>query len=471
MKQEFTGTWYLPEFSNQKISGLLKIDDNSIYLTLYSNIDFEGRKIEEFGQSIREHYPVILGDTNHQKLSIYNAEFEHSSLIDANLTIFTLSVDLVIEGEHLTNLVEPLFSSITISATYLTHWMDEQEFIFQKLKTPLNDLDSRVNKLIAIDIADDYKIIIDRFVRKKDITDRHKLTYQIHHSIIIKSAKPKSYSEFQSKTNELKRFMELGINTPIATYATSLGDNQDIHKHLVHQAKRAIIVNKDQNSFRSRHAMLFSYKILGDADFKMVTQNWFRSIDTHLLIYDIFLDTYLWFEGTEAYISEVMFKNRVLNIIQGLEAFHTIEFKGDDETKEEFKKGLKDMCDKLSLSTEDKNWLGKRTHPASKTLPQRLQYILTIFPFITEGILISQQEATTFTEDLCEIRNSLSHGRKMKPLRNNMSALYNVSRILLLCYILKNLGLDNKRITELIMRCDDYGPTLEYLRHHKKAMQ
>lgn len=465
MKQEFNGTWYLSEFSQQRIPGVLKVDDNQIELTLYSNVDLEGRKIEGFGETIRDFHSVILGETLHQKITVFNAEFESSHPIDTNLTILRLSADLVIEGAHLTNLNDPLFSTVTTSFTYLTHWMDEQQFIYEKIETPLKDLDPRVNKLIRIDVADDYTITIDRFVRKKNITDTHKLSYQIHHSVIISNTKNKSFYEFLNKTNELKRFIELGVNTPIGTSITCAGDLTNGQRYWVHQAKRAVIFNKDPNSFRAKHQMLFSYRILGSTQFEMLVQNWFRTINTHLLIYDIFLDTHLWFEGTGAYISHIMFQNRILNVIQGLEAYHTVKYKHEEETKEEFKNSLKAIC--LALSSADKKWLKKRTHSASKSLSERLQYIIEDFRAITKDIITSKQQVLSFIDDLTEIRNSLSHGRKMKPITNKMSTLYNISRILLLCCILQNLGLENKRIVELVTRCDDYRTILVYLSQHR----
>lgn len=189
---------------------------------------------------------------------------------------------------------------------------------------------------------------------------------------------------------------------------------------------------------------------------------WFDTLKTHAVIYDIYIDTNEWFENSGVYLTPVMYNNRILNLVQALEAFHTIEYESEDESGEDFKKGLSDIF-KLLNDEKDKKWIEDRTTPKRKTLRQRLTRLLDDYSIIMDEMFSDYTSKKKFITKLSELRNKLSHARHQSTdLNSDTQEYYFKAKLLLVACILKKLGFDIGQIKNTLESSRQYGSTYEF---------
>lgn len=463
MKTEYSGVWWSPKFQNVKLPGVLKIEGDNIELALYAEQDFRGIPFSESSDGV-DMYRVILGESRGHKITLLNCSFSGSDSISDTLNTFGVRPEVVIDGKHYNTSDEIVFDRISCSYSFLSAWMEDlsKASEFSHIETPLQDFDDRLHKQVSIDIGDGLTLQIVQFLRKHHITQRRKTSFEIHHVVNILSKDVKSFETFKLKVHEFRKFLELSLTTSVSVWFHSAGVSGSGQESIRFYYPQIKSTKPNTSSDFFPHArMLLSYYKLTNKEFPFVIANWFKTISKYGIVYDFFLDTNKWFEGTGASITSVMFNNRVLNMIQGLESFHMLARGSELESKGDFETKFNELTS--GLSADQIQWLRKRSGPLHKDLRTRLTELVEEFGFMLEKVLLSSKDRKSFIHHVKEIRDMLSHARHTEPdVGINNEPLYVASRILLLTCILHTLGLDKVRIKELINRASDYHRELSF---------
>lgn len=467
MKTTYHGEWYSPKYPEVRLQGILEIEDDAIELKLYSPVDFRGEPLNGDGDRISM-YSTILGDCQLGKLvTLLDCEWTHSNPISDSFGIFSLRPQIVFEGQHYKNRDEIMFNSISCSYSYLSAWIEDCRTgsDLDKFDEPFSDFDSRFNKTVSIDVGEGFTIRIVQFLRKKGFSIQRKVSFQIHHVVNIVSLEPRVFNVFEMKAHHFRRLLQIGMDTNIRA---------EFHEGYTHDARISIYhphnkLNKGINSDSplSQGKMLFSYYKLSETDFKTVIRKWFDTIDKYGVIYDFYTDSNQWFKGTGAYLTSVMFNNRILNMMQGLESFHTLSDVDELESEDAFETKFQEVIS--GLSELHVNWLRERTRRLSKSLRTRLRELVNKFGSIFDMLLVTSREKKDFVDDLVEYRNRLSHGRHTtSDIEIEIEELYLKAKILLLACILHNLGLKDVTIKKMIRESFDRGNELRFCEYRRQ---
>lgn len=464
MKQQIEGDWFIPSYPSTKLPGILTIDESEIVLALFSQVDFTGQPIFDNANEIHR-YTIILGEYRNRKITLLNSDLLTKNKIGETLHTFTVSPETVLEGAHFNNEQEIKINSMSCSYSFITAWMEDlmHESHFKDKQGQFHDFDGRFYKRISVEIDDEFMLHIEQFLREHDLAKRNSVSFRIHHSVVFTAKRERGMVEFERKAIQFQKLMELGLDCPSRTQFLRMSqEGTNGESILIWRIKKGNSASIDADSYRNHGSMLFSYFKLGENEFKQVIQNWFNQLKTYEVVYNIYLDTHQWFKDSGAYLTSIMFNNRFLNVMQGLEHYHRLANEQSDESKKEFEAKFQTILCKLEITEQE--WLKERTSPLSKKLRKRLNELLKNYDYVFAKILTNRERRDTFINQLCEIRNSLSHGRNTNlDIGAQKYEIYEQARILLLACILDSLGITKEKAQSLITRSHEYGPKLDYM--------
>ena len=466
MSRDFSGLWCSPKFPEVKLPGVLAIEKERIELILYGSNDFRGKP---HGSDRVDTYSVLFGECHGKKITLLDSHFSWYKPIASQMHSFGVKPEIVLEGCHYETRNDIQLCRVSCNFSFLSAWMEDMSrgSVYSDLDKQLVGFDDRLAKRIEINIDEDLTISINQFLREDDAIQNRRLSYQVHHQVQFQTKAKKNIDFFIAKAHEFRRLMELGLTeTVYAQFHSAHADERGGDWIFIFHTLGKNADSKNSDSFFAPATMLFDYYRLGEKEFKNIIRQWYRTLSKFGIIYDFLLDTHRWFRGTGESLTSVMFNNRVLNMLQGLEAFHTIDHPEEDETKEEFKARFKEIIS--SLNTKDKDWLKRRTQRATKNLEFRLHALLKQFGYMLDKCLISEAEKNEFVQKLVELRNSLSHGRHTDPyLGVENEVLYLEVKILLTTCILHKLGLNPDVIKQLLNSSSKYGHELGFCAHKR----
>jgi hypothetical protein len=202
-----------------------------------------------------------------------------------------------------------------------------------------------------------------------------------------------------------------------------------------------------------------------------VIQKWFEN-QKYYVLYDYYIDSNHRFKDKEILLTNVMFNNRVLNLIQGLDSYHmnTLqepEHIANDEEKKEFQENKEAVVAILKSSGNKalKDWMhNKVTYRKASPKPQP-NIIVIIEKVLTEvrpSLNSRFHKAWLFKEFprlAGEIRDQLSHGHQKETSQGPiMPMIFHLSQIILATCILRSLG-----VTDISDKIERYSPFSEYI--------
>jgi hypothetical protein len=144
-----------------------------------------------------------------------------------------------------------------------------------------------------------------------------------------------------------------------------------------------------------------------------------------------------------------MFNNRLLNLIQAIESYHTILNSEIDDRNFKFFETKKFEILQQIPNQEDREWIEKRTFPETKTLANRLNEIIQKFE-LKKTLFKNRRELDSFIYKLKKIRDDLSHGNILEYPPETVEYLYKKTRIIVDFCILSILGFSNVKIKDLL---------------------
>lgn len=205
---------------------------------------------------------------------------------------------------------------------------------------------------------------------------------------------------------------------------------------------------KVSNSFFSDAGLNTKDKYL----FKILRQ-WFNN-KRYRYVYYLYIDSNDWFHGTGRLISNVIFNNRFLNMIQALEHFHRIYFNNEKVDNPDYDTHTGGNLNKLEkfLQNEEnlfcwvKAQIKKIKGKIDITLVQRLEELIEYVKGIS-----SEVEFHDFSKKVKSFRDSMSHGYLDEVYKGvELEISFYQSKYLLLCCILKNLDIEENKINSII---------------------
>lgn len=477
--RKYNGKWFVP-YSSVEISGVLivNIQDSFQELKIYSSFDFNGIEIQSENY-IPQNYKTVCGSCDlSNNFTLTDCKFKSYTYFIDNLyeivyePVFSYSGGVFYSHENI------LATQLTCMYPYLSAWYDTNQLFFgshfQTIEeNQLKRTISTENLKTTIKINSSFSIEIERYYEQNDMPFSREVSIEIKHYVNFKSAEPIPLSELKKKAYSFMQLMMLSIGKQMYINFTSVIVETSELEVLDKPIRNRLNINYFHN-YRKRNIvkyeevdrqyMLFYGGERNKEQLNKIIINWYNSYIEFSTIYGIYLETFEWFKGTDIVLTEIMFKNRFLNLIQALESYHSlIDSKHKNEDKDEIKNKVEILID--HLNARDKEWIIERISPKYVTLGIRLKdLIFCKLSNITSEFFYTRKEKESFIYHVTEIRNGISHGRNVTFDSNKISDYYNKALMLLLCCILKNLNFTNDEIKTMILKTTSYANRIIYIK-------
>lgn len=457
---EHSGEWYLP--AGKKFPGQLIINNKkeSITLEFFGNEFIEGISIDPPNTYPQHFHPVIFGDKI--TATLYNCHWAGCSKIGKDLYRITYRIEYVFGGVHFADTELPVRYGSFIFP-HLATWFDGAEF-HDKLKGKQGlfvDGEHVVQDMLKTDeikINEDITIFFEDKVRES--IDKLDISYKVTYEKLTHFQYSKD-TPFKTLLKDAVTFLKLlsfCFGKPLNCFIVYVGADRSKlrsnHNYYINdKASVQVHVNNyslkrekkiETHSYHGRHMLLSGWTCSRD-EMRQVIINWFAN-ERLYNIYEYYLDSNDWLQGTKAKLSNIMFNNRFLNLIQGLE----------DYFREHFETMLT-QADRQEFELKKDNVLGGIKDPGLKkwlnntfkftgypTLEQKLAKIVSELSGdmskLLDGLSIDW-----FPESATHFRHQLSHGMaKEINLGRQLHRDYHTAQLLLGVCILRSL-----RVAEL----------------------
>ena len=480
------GEWFLPG-SSHKLPGRLLYDDTKkqIILEFVSNSHLDGNAImgppptnpryhTTFpNRNYKANHPIILGSVP-EEITLYYCEIASITKIGKDLHKVQYQIQYVFYGIHKLTPEDLQVSSGTILYPYLGCWYDSEGFLeednaFQNSMPILNR--AHYADPSTISCGEGLNIVISD-VNKSD--QRHKgngLSLYKDKSTKFNYSQLVPFNHLIRDALIFRKLLEFAFGRPLYFQLQELQMIQN------DQVLRVPIWNVGHHNGQeianlTRHQ---SYMLISDwnADREIlnsVIQKWFENQKYHAL-YDLYIDSNHSFKDKEILLTNIMFNNRVLNLIQGLDSYHKNTFQ-DTETipnekeKKEFQENKEAVVAILKNINKDlKDWMhDKVTYRKAAPKPQP-NIVLIIEKVLSEAkpLLDPRFDKAWLLKEFPtlagEIRDELSHGHQKETSKGPiMPIIFQLGQIILATCILHSLG-----VTEISDKIKCYSPFSEYI--------
>ena len=460
---EYTGEFFLPG-REKKYPGRVVGDEerNELILEIYGNETIEGNEIEKniLNSNLVYHHQIILGNTTHpQNITLLKCKWHGTKQIGKSIFIVSYRIETIILNALIKSNSELKFDYITISIPYVSSWYDDWPSTNKFLISP----ESKGEETNSISINNNLSInFIDftssnslefgkvketntkKYVQFKYVNGEH---FDVIISDVVRFTKLLEFSlseqiHFKLIDSIIKKRYTIASDTNFSDLDTVyilfknffFVHKQDVDKHYIHQNK-----------------MLISRDGLGKNQLNNVIANWFIN-KAYYHIYDFYLDSNNWFEGTGAVLSNVMFNNRFLNLIQALEDYHRKTNEVLNPDKAEFDKNKKEVLKLLNKKSSLKKWANDRlNYNKLPSLKERIESLIRKSDDITSKLFEDKNIFKNFPQLAKKYRNFLSHGDLKGTFQGEeLHKLFFMAQVLLAIFILKSLKLKNGTILSLM---------------------
>lgn len=480
--QEKNGIWYLAH-EGKKIPGKLVIDSKAFSLTLflYTNLDFNGNKIETIKRGF-ENIEVLFGEVDiRMHITLQNCRLLGASRI-GDIWELRYKPEVAFLDGHLINQSANTFYEVTCSYPYLSSWYDTNRLYFGSFSVDSDRMKPALSSedlFDQIEIDDTLSIIIEREYFENAFLMKKEVSSSIQHFVRFKSTYPRTFEEFRKLAFQFLQLIQLSTGKlGYIDFVSASANPKDI-RTLTQQIKTKdnypylpiVLFDKDQRRNRRKSDYIHQNMMLfyGGDNRKQSLNNiigvWYKTYNTYSSIYNRFLDTFEWLQGTDATLSHVMFYNRFLNLIQALESYHLITYPdfNSNITKRENER-IKEILKHIENS-EDREWLFKKISlhvPLKKRLQDLMHKHLL---FITSEIFLNKKDRDSFIFKVKRVRDDLSHGREVDIPEQDIGEYYEKALLMLLSCILLSLGLNEEQAKQAIFSTHKYEQTIAYIQY------
>lgn len=421
---EYKGYWYLPSDPENAIAGILTfVPNESIKLELIGN--FEKSAIGIITSSERSSIDIILGITSDaHEITLINCHPSGCSYnFSCSFPITKFSIQYCLNGIHVENFKDKRFSWSDITIPELTTWCYpaalESVYGFNekgktnKISVSINT-DEVIKPITSVDINNLTTLNLMKDVQFNESENHLNQTFKQSTYLQIQKRNKSSISDFLSDIDLFEKFMSLASLTTIKVTNISLYDVQNYqeldNKEKIFHPIELLYVQRSVTAVKTKEIdFLFTFSQIQDI-FPEVIRKWYSEtsdiipIRTHLI---------------QSVKSKNVFDSTdYLIVIQAIEGF-CIRFRKE------------------------------------QTLTNELEDLLDEFKEI-DKIIQSKIDIKAAVDS----RHYYSHFMNKSKRPNTLDGieLYNLTkklRILLICCLLNFIGIENKRINELLNKSNN----------------
>jgi hypothetical protein len=465
-----TGEWFLP--GKKKFPGQLVIDSEkeTIHLEIYGHCYID--EISFGLDSYPEHFhTVILGAE--PVCTLYNCHLCGSKEVGTNLSCITYRIEYVFTGFHFK---DPQLSVRGGRFTYshLATWFDGSEFLAKLEGSHSLRIGGEVHQMPQNALRrDEVKLNSELTMVFWDEVNKH--TEQINISYRIQYHK---YVQFQYEVNVPFHRLLTDAITFLKLLSFSFGKPMNLFIIYIVADKTEVIGPEETDPFGRSGKELIHVNNYTLKRGNKISEHWYHSRDlavsrhtlsreelNHVMlrwfdnkklygIYEYYLDSNNWFQDAKVNLTNVMFNNRFLNLIQGLEAY----FNEFYPTKVPVAQNEQQMFDRnknavmnLIVDPSLKDWCKKALKPPKArelSLKEKLAILIDdLKPDIEQ--VFRDVSLNEFAASASGFRNLLSHGENQDiNLGVRLHEEFYIAQVLLGACILRSLGVGklNERI-------------------------
>ncbi|MBN1252681.1 MAG: hypothetical protein JXA16_11135 [Bacteroidales bacterium] len=491
--EQYDGDWNIPEI-DYSMPGVLTInkEDHNIELKLITEKDFSGKKIDIQNPSFHK-IEILNGKTWNDYITLYNLLMSNVKVVGNNHFEYNFKIEFVIFGGIFNTPKDINLNSITCSFPFFVSWYDGYKDYFESSLTR-NGVDSEIRTSLKkdeltdiIEVNPDFKIeIFRRYILPPLISSVRKLDISIKHFIKFIFIKPVSFDIALEYVHYFKQLIQFATGnltyvdfSSIITQISNTKFISDVHR--INEKEVSLQItnfsklhkrNLGKSDYIHQNFMLFCICKNTKNELHSIIRNWYLTIKEYIIIYNIFLDTDEWFQNTNSTLTQVMFNNRFLNLIQALEGYYNIKNPNKyDDLKIKVQLKLKGILDRVKIEpTKDRKWIEKRIMPFCG-LADKLNTIYNQFEKISNILFVDKKALYVFTKSINDIRNGFSHGATLhSDFKKNWNLYYYKLQIILLCCILESLKFSNEQIFRMILKCTRFSEIIGFIKHHEKQL-
>jgi len=495
---KYIGNWFVSSIG-QLLSGHLLIDkiNFSQTLILYSKVDFDGISFLD-GKPNLQSYSTICGNcSRNNKITLFDCSFAGASPISEDLYEYKFIPSFSLQGADFIYRDQTKFSELTCKFPYFRSWFDfERNFfgsndhVYDSENCPKNDYRNELLENVKpslnqeelsneIKIDDDFSIVIVRYYHDDIWSLKNEAKIEINHFVIFKSLSGKTFDDLKKIAFNFMQLMQLSTGKLIYTnFLSAISKKDDLN----------IISENISSSQENNHIIITNYNNINERNFiksddtdarhmlfyggydrsiklKNIIKNWYKTIDKYSPIYNIFLDTFEWFQNTDAILTHIMFHNRFVNLVQAIERYHKFSYpEMEYENKEDIEAKKKEILEQIS-NLENRKWLSDSIKRRHISLQRRIEFILDQkLKEISSILFTTKENMESQVSEIIKLRNKLSHGERIEKESSVIIDYYRKTLIILLSCILLNLGLSYTEIKDAILHTEKYSDMLRYIK-------
>lgn len=480
--KEHSGEWFIPEI-RLMLSGVLIIDSQEYNqkLKLFSKVDFEGLDLKN-GHP-KDVYKTIFGNCEFDsQITLSDCRFQSLKKVGENLYELVYLASMSFFGGLFKDADNLEINELTCRFPYLSSWYDTNRIYFGT--GSFNDSTDWMKPSFALDelndeiiINENLTIVIERRYDDLNLGDTRKLSQEVSHFVHFKSKIPRSLNDFIKSAHIFMQLIKLSTGKLMYIDFVSCIPHKDeiqaFDKHFLSKSlgeedyDYVFISITNFNKIHKRELIKSDYIHQGNMLFyggskenkrlKEIIIRWFNAYEKISSVYNIFLDTFEWFQNTDALLTEVMFNNRFVNLIQAIENYYSIS---EADKIRVIEKELENKKQKIIESIPDKNdkdWLKSNIH-CHMILKDKLKDLLgNKIVLISNEIFENPRKRNVFIEIIKNNRNRLSHGENREISIDKLFDYYHKTLIILISCILDSLNFSQQEIKENLFRTLKYG--------------
>ncbi|MFT5846322.1 MAG: hypothetical protein ACJARX_001111 [Psychroserpens sp.] len=446
-KRPFKNTCKLANSSKEFAIEIIEDDSDNIEIEI---IDINEYYNDEF--SYLSTYELVHANFHDRLYTFYGCNRKSSNRFKSRY-----KVEGYFEGRHVVSLDQLLVKSYTFSIPRPLLKIFETDFNNRKL----DDLYEE-----SIEINSNFKIKY-RSSLVKNLSDVNNFSYKhyLSSSFQFLFQEGVKLTEVFNYLNIFKQFLDFNISSEVSLIpsqliickndAVSELDFKLKHPHNNLAENKVFMYTKtwrfksnskidDKILDKKSNNAFFSDYGLNDKYIFKILKTWYNK-EIYRTTYYFYIDSNDWLHNAGRFLSNVMFNNRFLNMIQALENFHKVHFNEEKVDNEDYNKNTGKYLNKLDKYLRDHIDLNEWVRFLSSrikakidiTLVQRLNRLLTYTEDVTFEV-----NFIDYSVDAKNFRHNLSHGDLDEiNLGGNLELRYYQSKYLLLCCILKSLNL------------------------------
>ncbi len=466
-KWEPTGLWYAPN-TKEKLPGRLRKKQGRYVLDIITSRTFEGQEIPLSDVNVTyNNYEIIVGTCRliyGEVCTLYGCRLVSTKSIGEGVSRLRYDVRYVFHNTLVEDKKALLVKAASFSFSNLSSWYDGDECInrfsdetgiyIDGKQVPKN----RENKDKRVQITDNMAFVFeDRYETTRPDWNNSREQY-FRKYLTIEYSQPVHFDELISDAAYFSRLLGVSMFKAVGFTIHTVQFTDEAYAHLKNEyrghRKSSYVQNYTLTSKRKieedslhQNYMLFSRWKFSEESLNEIIRKWFAN-RSHSYLYDYFIDSHVWTIGNWQFLTNVMFNNRFLNMLHGLEGFHEVFYGRPKQAKSVIDAKVEEVNELLSQADADaelKHWANDKLQTSEEvypTLKKKLEHLLEEFQIQLLQRFGNSEPLKKFISKASKYRNLLSHGSieiKETNQGKEMDKLFFALQYLLALCILKSL--------------------------------